>query len=52
MTAFSVGVLPTTILIGPTGNIVATLAGPAEWDSPAALELTTYLETHAPWAKD
>ena len=48
MVAFAVGALPTTILIGPAGNIVATLAGPAEWDSPEALALISYLKSQAP----
>ena len=52
MVAFALGALPTTILIGPAGTIVATLAGPAEWDSPAALELITYLKSQAPIVTD
>lgn len=31
--------LPTTILIDPKGRIVGQLVGPAEWDSPEAMEL-------------
>lgn len=35
----AVGGLPTTILIDGNGNEVGRVVGPAEWDSPAALEL-------------
>lgn len=33
--------LPATLLIGPDGNELARLAGPAEWDTP---EMITFLE--------
>ncbi|OQM75699.1 TlpA family protein disulfide reductase [Manganibacter manganicus] len=33
--------LPTTLLIGPDGNELARLAGPAEWDTP---EMVSFLE--------
>ncbi|PJK29211.1 TlpA family protein disulfide reductase [Minwuia thermotolerans] len=34
--------LPTTLLIGPQGNELARLVGPAEWDTP---EMIAFLET-------
>lgn len=34
--------LPTTLLIGPRGNELARLVGPAEWDTP---EMIAFLET-------
>ncbi len=33
--------LPATLLIGPQGNELARLAGPAEWDTP---EMVAFLE--------
>lgn len=36
---FQVGVMPTTVLIGPDGVPVGAVAGAAEWDSPEAKKL-------------
>jgi len=36
---FGVSVLPTTILIDPSGKEIGRLEGPAEWDAPEALAL-------------
>ena len=39
--------LPATLLIGPDGNELARLAGPAEWDSPEMIAfLTSAIERH------
>lgn len=38
MLAFAVIGLPTTLLIDPAGREIARLVGPAEWDSPDAIE--------------
>ncbi len=48
MSAFKLAGLPTSLIIGPQGHIVATMAGPADWDSPGAHALITYLLEHAP----
>ncbi|MGE0255273.1 MAG: TlpA disulfide reductase family protein [Alphaproteobacteria bacterium] len=37
--ALGVGDLPTTLLVDAEGREVGRLVGPAEWDSPAAMEL-------------
>ena len=42
MYAFAVGVLPTTLVVGPEGNLLGALAGPAEWDRPEAEALMSY----------
>ena len=39
--------LPVTLLIGPDGNELARLAGPAEWNSPQMIAfLTRAIERH------
>ncbi|MDO5643644.1 MAG: TlpA disulfide reductase family protein, partial [Paracoccus sp. (in: a-proteobacteria)] len=40
---FGVMAMPATILIDRDGNEVARLMGPAEWDSPAAIQIVTEL---------
>lgn len=42
MAAFAVGGLPTTFVIGPRGNILGALAGPADWDSEEAEVFAQY----------
>ena len=39
--------LPTSFVIGPSGEILGTLGGPANWDSPEALALIDYFIDHA-----
>ena len=49
--AFALKGLPTTFLIGRDGRVLAGLVGPAEWDSPEALEfLRHYLGSPKPEA--
>lgn len=43
MLVYRLGGLPTSFLISPDGDLVATLAGPADWDSDEAEELVRYL---------
>jgi thiol-disulfide isomerase/thioredoxin len=40
--AFEVGAFPTTVLIDEEGRELGRLAGPAEWDEPAAVRLVEY----------
>ena len=42
MQVFAVGGLPTSLIIGPEGNLLGGLAGPAEWDSAEAEALMSY----------
>ncbi len=42
MRAFSITVLPTTILINGNGRVVGRYTGPAEWDSAEAVALVDY----------
>jgi len=46
--AFALKGLPTSFLIGRDGNVIAGLVGPAEWDSPAALEFMRHYLGTAP----
>ncbi len=38
MRSFQVVGMPTTVLIDPTGKVVAKAEGPAEWDAPESIE--------------
>ena len=49
MSAFNLPALPTSLIIGPQGDIIATMAGPADWDSPDAHALIAYLIENAPF---
>lgn len=42
MQAFAVGLLPTSLVVGPNGNLLGALAGSAKWDSPEAEALMRY----------
>lgn len=46
--AFRLGALPTTLVLDRAGDTVGVLAGPADWDSPAAYSLVRYYLEHAP----
>ena len=48
MMGFRAGVLPTPLIIGPRGNLIGGLAGPAEWDSAAALAFARYFIRASP----
>lgn len=48
MTAFAVGGLPTTFIIGPKGNILGALAGAADWDDAEAKAFARYFLTNGP----
>ena len=43
MRVYRLGGLPTTLVVSPEGELVATLAGPADWDSPEAEALVRHL---------
>ncbi len=42
MQAFAVSGLPTSLVVGPDGNLLGGLAGPADWDSAEAEALMSY----------
>src|SRR3546814_4110434 len=44
--AFALKGLPTTFLVDRAGRVLAGLVGPAEWDSPAALDFIRRSEEH------
>lgn len=46
--AFRLGALPVSLMLGPNGMIIGTLAGSADWASPEAINLIEFLIQHAP----
>ncbi len=46
--AFRLGALPTSLVLGPDGQTIGTLEGPADWASPDAVALFRYLIDNQP----